>query len=272
MNFIAPDTIPSGWITFRFTNKSDMVHFAVLEKMPEGKTIKDSHEEVAPVFQNIMDNINGKQLSTPDAGMDLPEWFSKIVFSSGVGLISPAQVGETTVHIEPGTYLIECYVKSNGIFHSFNPDPEVYGMLHQFNATATPSSGVAPVPTVDVNISTEKGIEILKAPEAGHQTIAVHFLDQKVYGNFLGHDVHLFRLLDSTDVAQVASWIDWTQPKGLETPAPAAQFIGGTHEMAPGSTGYFHVTLTHGDYAFIAEVPDPASVGMLKQFSIEVGN
>jgi hypothetical protein len=36
MTFDAPATIPSGWNTIRLRNESDMVHFALLERMPEG--------------------------------------------------------------------------------------------------------------------------------------------------------------------------------------------------------------------------------------------
>ena len=45
----APDTIPSGWTTFRFANQSNMVHFAVVERMPEGRDLVDQQEIVAPI-------------------------------------------------------------------------------------------------------------------------------------------------------------------------------------------------------------------------------
>lgn len=39
-------------------------------------------------------------------------------------------------------------------------------------------------------------------------------------------------------------------------------------EMTAGATGRLHVDHQSGDYAWIAEVPDPASHGMLKTFTI----
>lgn len=49
----------------------------------------------------------------------LPEWYSEVQFLGGPGLISPEATAETTLKLEPGTYLMECYVKmSNGVFHS----------------------------------------------------------------------------------------------------------------------------------------------------------
>lgn len=47
-----------------------------------------------------------------------------------------------------------------------------------------------------------------------------------------------------------------------------AEFMGGTMEMAEGGTAYFHVALEPGDYAWIAEIPDPADHNMLKPFTI----
>lgn len=101
-------------------------------------------------------------------------------------------------------------------------------------------------------------------------TIAVHFKDQAVHENFLGHDVNLVKLEENTDLEALARWINWADPKGLETPAPAT-FLGGSQQMNAGNTAYFTVNLKPGRYAWIAEVPDPASKGMLKTFTVPVG-
>ena len=65
--------------------------------------------------------------------------------------------------------------------------------------------------------------------------------------------------------------MDWTQPTGLETPAPA-EFLGGTHEMPAGGRAYFTVRLEPGRYAWIAEVPSPVEKGMLKTFTVPPGS
>ena len=85
--------------------------------------------------------------------------------------------------------------------------------------------------------------------------------------NFVGHDVHLARLEDDTDLEQLAIWMDWSEPSGLETPAPV-QFVGGVNEMPAGETGYVHVRLAPGRYAWIAEVPHSMQKGMLKTFVV----
>jgi hypothetical protein len=50
MEFQAPDTIKSGWVTIRYTNNSPMVHLALLDKMPEGMTVKEHQDTVGPLF------------------------------------------------------------------------------------------------------------------------------------------------------------------------------------------------------------------------------
>lgn len=266
----APDTIPSGWTTVRLNNASEMIHFAILERLPDEVGVKEQQEEVAPVFQEGMDLLNaGQPDSASKAFGELPEWFGDIVFMSGPGLIAPGETAQTTVQLAPGTYLLECYVKTGGIFHSYNPSPDAYGMVHEITVTEEASGAPAPQADVEITLSSERGIEVEKSDVGpGPHTVAVHFADQTTHEHFLGHDVHLVRLEDTTDLQKLATWMDWTQPGGLETPAPVT-FLGGTHEMPAGETAYFTVELTPGRYAWIAEVPNPAEKGMLKTFTVE---
>ena len=270
--FEAPDEIPSGWTTFRLKNESSLTHFAVLERLPEGIGIKDQHEQIAPVFQEGMDLLNA---GNSDAAMEkfgeLPEWFSQIVFMSGPGVTAAGQTSQTTVYLEPGTYLLECYVKTNGVFHSYNPSPSSYGMVHELTVTEDSSAALEPSATLEITLSGERGIEVEGDLVPGEHAVVVYFEDQKVHENFVGHDVHLARLEDDTDIQELATWMDWTQPTGLETPAPA-EFLGGTHEMPAGGTAYFTVRLEPGRYAWIAEVPSPVEKGMLKTFTVPPGS
>jgi hypothetical protein len=272
LTFEAPDELPSGWTTFRFKNESGMIHFAVLERVPEGVGVEEHQEQVAPVFQEGMNLLNAGE---GDAALqkfgELPEWFGQIVFMGGPGLTSPGQTSRASVYLEPGTYLLECYVKTDGVFHSYNPNPSAYGMIHEFTVTEEPSGAPEPSATVRITLSSERGIEVEGDLVAGEHTFAVHFEDQRIHEHFVGHDVHLVRLTDDTDLDELATWMDWTQPMGLETPAPA-EFLGGTNEMPAGKTGYFTVILEPGRYGWVAEVPSPDEKGMLKTFTIASGD
>lgn len=267
LQFEAPESIPSGWNTFRLDNTSEMVHFGYLMRMPEGKGVTDHQEVLAPVFQNIMYDILGKEPIEPEAGFEPPEWFQNVVFLGGPGLVSAGRVAETTVHLEPGTYLLECYVKTNGIFHSYNPSPEVNGMVIELTVTEDSTAAQAPEPSLKLDISSGQGIRVEGEPTPGSHVVEVHFEDQNTYEHFAGHDVHLIRITDETNLENVASWMNWTSPDGLQTPAPA-EFIGGVNDMSSGSVAYIHVDLEPGNYAWISEVPNPSEKGMLKTFTV----
>lgn len=269
MTLEGPTEIESGWTTFRFRNESSMVHFALVEKLPDGQGLESQQEEVAPVFQEGMDLLSAGDVDAAMAKFgELPAWFGEIAFVGGPGLTSPGHTSQATVRLEPGTYLLECYVKTAGIFHSYNPDPAVYGMVHEFTVTPETSDDVEPTATLRLAISSTGGITMSSAPTAGTHTVAVDFSDQIVHENFVGHDIHLARLPDGADLSVLEQWMDWSRPSGLQTPAPV-EFLGGLNEMPAGSTGYFSATLESGSYAWISEVPGTRAKGMLQTFTVD---
>ncbi|HET7275176.1 MAG TPA: hypothetical protein VFI91_08330 [Longimicrobiaceae bacterium] len=268
LELTGPSEIPSGWTTLRLNNESEMTHFAVLERLPDSIGIEHQQAEVAPVFQAGMDLLNAGQVDAAMAKFgELPAWYGKVVFMGGPGLIAAGETAESTVYLEPGTYLLECYVKTAGRFHSARPAPDMYGMVHEITVTDERSEATEPESTIDITLSSTRGIETDGNLVAGPQTIAVHFEDQVVHEHFLGHDVHLVRLAEDTDLEELEIWMDWTQPTGLTTPAPV-EFVGGIQEMPAGSTGYFTAVLEPGRYAWISEVPNAGDKGMLKSFTV----
>ena len=266
MDFQVQDTIKSGWQTFKYSNQSSETHFFLLEKYPEGKSLEDARTVVVPVFQKGMNLLNeGKNEEAMAAFGELPEWFQQIVFMGGSGLISPGETAVSTLHMEPGYYVMECYVKmENGTFHS------AMGMLEDLVVLPDSVEFSPPSPTVSLGISKEEGIVLRDSVRSGPQVIEVNFVDQAVHEHFVGHDVNLVKLGENADVEALAKWMNWSDPKGLITPAPAGvTFLGGINEMPAGSTGYFSVSLSPGNYAFISEVPSPAEKNMLIPFRIE---
>lgn len=265
MNFNLPRQIPSGWTTFRYRNESPDVHFFVLEKMPEGKNIEDTRKEVVPVFQAAMDFITtGNREQGLAEFSNLPAWFFDVEFTGGPGLISPAHMAQTTVHLEPGTYLLECYVKMpNGQFHS------AMGMLEEIEVTSQKNERAEPNPDCSIRISSTEGIDYKDIVLPGKYTFAVEFQDQMAHENFVGQDIHLVRLTDEANLEELNKWMNWIAPASFMTPSPkGVQFLGGTQEMPAGKTSYFSATLRPGNYAFIAEVPDPMGKKMLKTFRV----
>lgn len=283
LTFEGPDSTSAGWTTIRLRNDSELAHFALVARFPEGRGVADHQEVLAPIFQEGMDLLNA---GDTDAAMakfgELPEWFGEVVLLGGPGLIAAGGTADATAYLEPGTYVIECYVKTGGVFHSVSPGSDQLGMVHELTVTADESEAVPPEPTVALTISSEEGIVVDRARgvtgngevdppvvlPAGDHIVSVRFEDQTAHENFQGHDVHVARLTEDTDLDGLTAWMDWRTPEGLETPAPL-EFAGGINEMPAGEIGYFSVTLEPGLYAWIAEVPDAASKGMLRTFIVE---
>lgn len=272
MTFEAPTSIEGGWVTFRFSNESAMEHFAVIERLPDGITVSDQQQAVAPVFQQGMDLLNAGDSTGADAKFaELPAWFGEIVFMGGPGLLSPGEISSTTVFLEPGQYLIECYVKTDGVFHSYNPDPDSFGMIQALEVGAINEASAPPIANVHIKLSTDQGFEITGTAVAGANLVRVDFVDQSAHEHFLGHDVHVAAVPSDIATEDLVAWMNWTLPNGLETPAPV-RFLGGSNEMPAGSSAYFSVDLEPGRHVWIAEVPNADSKNMLKFFDIADGS
>ncbi|TDQ30950.1 hypothetical protein [Zeaxanthinibacter enoshimensis] len=265
MDFQVQDTVQSGWQTFRYKNASSEAHFILLDKYPEGKNIKDGEKDVMPIFQEGMDLINkGEMDAAMEAFGKLPPWFSEIVFSGGVGLVSPGKVAESTVYLEPGYYVLECYVKMpNGVFHG------VMGMAKEMVVIADSTANTAPESTVKIALSGAEGISVLDSIHAGPQVFEVKFEDQMTHENFVGHDVNLVRLSENANLDELEKWMNWADPEGLISPAPEGIiFLGGINDLPAGKTGYFKADLDSGKYALISEVPNTREKNMLITFTI----
>ncbi|MEP3836112.1 MAG: hypothetical protein ABJM36_00595 [Algibacter sp.] len=265
MEFQTVDTIPSGWNTFKYQNLSNETHFFLLDKYPEGKTVVNTLADVAPVFEKGMDLINaGKSEEGFAAFGKLPEWFFEIVFSGGSGLIAPKYTATTTVKLDPGYYIMECYVKMpNGKFHTSMV------MAKPIIVTDEDSGIQPPKSTVNIILSVEEGIMYDKPIQKGKQIFSVFVKDQKQHENFMWHDVNLVMLTESASEDALEKWMDWSHPKGLITPVPdGITFLGGVNDMSAGSTGYFYADLKPGKYALISEVPNSKSKNMFKGFVV----
>ncbi|WP_224488385.1 hypothetical protein [Robertkochia flava] len=266
MEFTGPDTLNSGWNHLKYVNLSSEPHFIVLEKLPDSIGMERYLEEVIPVFQQAGDLIfKGKRDSGLTVLMNLPSWFYKVRYCGGVGLTSAGEVGRSTVYLEPGTYVMECYLKMpDGSFHSS------MGMVKQIRVSETEGPGRPPLKALPVVISRQKGIEFDRRLKAGVHNFSVYFRDQSVHGHLLGHDVHLAKVERADALESVLAWMDWSRTGGLQSPAPIGiNFLGGIQELPMGKTGYFHANLTPGNYILIAEVPEPDTKRMVVSFQVD---
>ena len=265
MDFQMPDTIPSGWVTFRYKNASPQTHFFLIDKYPDGITLQNVIDEVGPPFDNGMKLINEGKVEEGYAEFGkLPEWFGEAKYLGGSGLVSSNHVSQTTVKLNPGYYIFECYVKmSNGVFHTS------MGMEKAVVVSETDSGNTEPKADIAIDISSTEGIVFNDSISAGNHTFSVFYKDQIVHENFLGHDINLAKLDDTANLDDLNNWMDWSNPKGLIEPAPkGVVFLGGLNNMSKEDKGYFTANLDPGRYVLISEVPNPASKNMLKIFVV----
>lgn len=249
MNFDAPDEIPSGWNTFSYMNKTDEPHFFILVKIPDDKTLEEYTVEVTEPFNAWLDSW---RLGAPAANHGISLWFFFEAFNvGGSGLVDPGKTAITSVNLEPGNYIIECYVKMpNGDFHS------IAGMVDQLTVTDEEYKSLEPKPDVSINIDAQ-GLHLEDEIEnPGLHTFSVDF------GAGSNADVHLVRIEnpETANRDDLKKWMYWGniigfETEGFMTPAPDGfSFLGGTQELAKGGHTYFQAVLKPGTYALISEV------------------
>jgi len=252
----APDSIPSGWVTFRFENQGKETHFFVLHHMPDTVTM-EQYMAVAPLFDSVMSVLRSGG-TKEDAGQllvqGLPAWFADVHEMGGAGLVSPGGSTEVTEQLTPGNYYVR---NAEGRFHG------ELGMVRHVTVTGVASGGTEPEADLHLTVSSQ-GIAMEGTPSAGDHVVSVHYQEQPQ--GLAGYDAHLVRLEEGQSVDDVVPWMDWMSVKGLETPAPAT-FLGGVQEMPAGNTSYVRVRLTPGRYAWISELG--ADQGMVKPFTVE---
>lgn len=265
MDFQMSDTIPSGWNTFRYKNASTQTHFFLIDKYPDAITLDSVKARVLPPFDNGMKLINEGKTEEGFAEFGkLPAWFMELKNLGGSGLISPGLIAETTVKLDPGYYIIECYVKmSNGVWHTS------MGMAKEVIVSETNSGNAEPTTDTEITISSTDGITFNDTISKGQHCFSVFYKDQIAHENFIGHDINLAKLGANANLDELNDWMDWSNPKGLIEPAPTGvTFLGGVNNMSEGQKGYFTVNLEPGRYILISEVPNPVSKNMLKTFVV----
>lgn len=273
--------VASGWTTFEFDNRTDHTHFASLPKLPQQALVDAEKAGVDPLefyvetvtrpFQFRWDSeVPGKE-PDPDDDTDVydslfPPWLEDVVLYGGPGLTSGRESSTTTVDLDPGEYVVECYAKDDtNDFHSS------LGMIDLISVTSEESDVPEPDSTLDLSVSTD-GIDAPAEVRPGRYDVGVEFENQQRYGTLVGHDLHLIRLEDGTDVGEVNGWMNWADPdQFVSNGDEPTTFLGGVSDIWTADlprTGYLHVVLEPGDYAWIAEVPDPASKGLLAEFGV----
>lgn len=265
MEFVMADTIQSGWTTLEYTNNSKDPHFFILEKMPDTLGIYTYRKELFPPFVSAFELFQQGEF---EAGMKefekIPQWFYNVELAGGVGLTSGQTKSTTTIFLEPGTYVMECYVRMpDGLPHTF------MGMVKQLIVTKESNENSPPESDYNIDISTETGITFLDSLSAGSYIFSANFKDQKQYEHFMGHDVNLVRIENDSLVTSLDKWLNTADFNAFRTPSPEGiKFLGGVEDLPAGKTGYFEANLEKGTHILISEIPNAVERNMYKTFTV----
>lgn len=266
--FVGPSEVKSGWTRVKVNNDSGMIHHAVVYRLPDGVTDGMMAELVIkPLQESLTARLAGDMEKAGALLATIPAWMGQIDYFGGPGMMSDGIVGEATMYLEPGNYIVECYVKTNGMQHNYSPDPGVHAMVHPFTVSAEAGDMAEPDANVTLEIDNSGFAIVDGAFVPGNNSVRVNFVEQRRYNGFIGHDAHLFRIDADTDIEAAARWMDPFSNDGQETPGPV-HYVGGIHDMPQGATGYFTVTLSPGDYGIVAEIPDTQGQGYFERFTV----
>lgn len=328
--------IPPGWVTFKFENLTDHLHFGYMVKVSEPALFDDEDAFVSPglvdfepdagdpgqwgekwrhavniPFQDAWDpyyagdwpvgsvadlapeTFIGELVLPLETGSNIPDWFLAEGIAESVGgpgFTGGHQTATTTQYLDPGVYVLECYVlDEEGRFHS------PFGMVEYIEVTDGAEKGSKPSADMEVSISSAEGITFDESDiKPGRHTVEVIFEDNIIYPNFLGHDIHLLRM-DDVEMDQLEYWMDYLDAEDPldpeseymdrgaltsthDNPGPET-FLGGVQDVFAGDgpgfveagypvSTYIDVTLEPGDHAWIAEVADPDGKDMLVEFTV----
>ncbi|WP_299162070.1 hypothetical protein [uncultured Eudoraea sp.] len=265
MDFQTVDEIKSGWTTFKYINKSFEPHFFILEKMPDTLGLTTYKKDLFPPFISAFEHFGKGEM---EAGMKefekIPQWFYKVELAGGVGLTSKKTTSKSTIFLEPGTYIMECYVRMpNGLGHVF------MGMIKELKVSNESNGNEPPKADFKIGISSEQGITFIDSIKSGNYTFEAIFEDQKQYEHLMGHDVNLVKIENDSLVTDLNNWLNIVDFKAFRSPEPGGLlFLGGVEDLPAGETGYFEATLEKGNYVLISEIPNAVERKMIKPFTV----
>ena len=265
-SFAAPDTIRSGWTTLEMANEGSEHHLFALLSLPTGKTIGDLQAAVYAPFDTIRSQLHKGAIDSTTyrkrlkkLAPSIPEWYTdKTDLMGGVGLTAPGRTARTTLNLEPGTYVMECYAKT--------ADRRIHALREMIRPliVTRDSTGASP-PTPDLTVTLSKlQVQADSVISPGTRTVAVRFGEKQkggIHGHRLQH-LSLSRLEGDTSPQDLAQWMEWDPVM----PAPVP-FLGGVGDMPTGRTAYVQVDLTPGRYAWV--LSNPPEQGAVRPFTVE---
>ncbi len=246
-NFKIPATVNAGLMVVNFVNDG-----------------KEPHELS---FLRINDGVTVQQFKTA-LEKDPATSSSLIKRHSGMATIMPGQSERAVVNLDPGQYVLSCFVESpNGLPHF------VEGMYTPFKVVGNTNAGQATQPTADGDAIIKNFTFTLPTLHAG--TVILRVTNQDP----MAHEMNILKLADGKTVDDVRQFLHQKKgPPPLDTKqygtAPYT-YAGGMQPLEHGMTAWIELSLQAGNYVAVCFVPDPnthmshVDEGMIKGFTVE---
>lgn len=203
-SYVLPDRIQGGVVTMRFTNTGKELHEYALGKLADPAAAGELREAIAKQdrdrFMELVDDVGG------------------------VPALSPGKEVSITRELDPGTYILLCFVPSpDGMPHVAK------GMLRTFDVEGRSD---ARLPDADAVIAArDKSFEIPKL-EAGEQTIELR------NDAASPREFYLLAPKDGATIADVERW-----GEGGFKGEPVATFFGAMQSIPPKTSVYLGIDL-----------------------------
>ncbi|MBZ9628821.1 hypothetical protein LB450_11970 [Psychroflexus sp. CAK1W] len=225
--FAMPSEFPSGWITFRMENMGEQNHVAMIYESTSDLSIEE--------IRSKMDS----------ADYDFPR-----TLVGGPGFHSPNQKSDITIHLEPGNYVMTCFLKTESGKSHFD-----LGMKRAFRVTENLSG--ATKPNADTQITLKKyDNSRSKSFAEGQQTVEIIHEDFPL-------DFHLLEVKDSTTIEKALRYMDV-----IQDPSPV-EWLTGVKQADAGRSTFITYSFSPGEYAWISH--EFGLWGVMDRFTIEEG-
>ncbi len=255
--FAVVDSISSGWTTFKMDNRGQETHEFIMHQLPEDKSYQDMHREIVQPLDSLQQLLlDGAMDSTEHekaVAEAYPRWMGKVESYGGGGLITPGEVSRTTLKLDPGNYVMSCFIPSpNGRRHVFQ------GMIRSITVAENSSETSKPQANVTVTSSGDD-ITVNGSLGFGTHTIAFHVEEPDSKEASPYSSMYLATPLDPM--------LRVTELRDFETHDPPSDLIAGALAIPAGDTSFVSVDLTvPGAYTLVFPHGDKKTI--LKEISV----
>jgi hypothetical protein len=232
--FLAPESIPAGWTTFRLINDGGTIHHLQIVRLDSGKTMAD--------FQALKPGAT-------------PKWVTSV---GGAGAPDPKGESNATINLAAGDYLMLCFVDTPDKVPHF-----AKGMIRPLKVTPATAAGSEPVADLAIVLTDYAFTVKAGTLSAGRHTVKVENQGPQE------HEIQLVRFAQGKTLKDFGAWLT-----KFEGPPPASAVGGFagipktgsgyfTVDLTPGAYAFI---------CFAPDVKDGKTHldhGMVKEFTVQ---